>query len=182
VLIEEYDPDWPKEFEKIAAVLADALLGITHRLEHVGSTSIPGLAAKPIIDIDIVYKKASDFLEIGKRLFRIGYLHNGDQGIADREVFKRIDDYRKHCILDKIKHHLYACPAESSALKRHLLFRDFLRENEWARKEYFWLKMNLAVRADNDRKLYASMKEAEARDFVLRIVKLAESAEETGAS
>ena len=174
VLIKEYDASWPVYFAKISSIIAKALHDVAHRIEHVGSTSVPGLAAKPIIDIDVVYMTPCDFLEIGRRLYKIGYLHNGNQGIPEREAFKRIDGRRRHLILDKIRHHLYVCPLESAELKRHLLFRDYLRENEWARKEYLALKMDIAVRANQDQKVYASMKESEARDFVLRIIELAE--------
>ena len=176
VLIKEYEANWPEGFNKISTVVANALQGIAHRIEHVGSTSIPGLAAKPIIDIDIVYLKPFDFLEIGRRLYKLGYMHNGNQGIPDREAFQRIESHCKHRILDKIRHHLYVCPAESAELKRHLLFRDYLRENEWARKEYSALKKDIAIRANQDHKVYASMKEVEAKDFALRIIELAESA------
>lgn len=170
MLIKEYDVRWPKEFIKISTVLSDVLNGIAHRIEHVGSTSVPGLAAKPIIDIDVVYMNPCDFLEIGKRLYRLGYIHNGNQGIPEREAFKRFESHHMHPILDKIRHHLYVCPAESVELKRHILFRDYLIENEWARKAYSDLKKDIAVRADNDHKVYASMKEVEARDFVQRII------------
>lgn len=179
MLIKDYDASWPEGFAKISAVIANALHGVDHRIEHVGSTSVPGLAAKPIIDIDIVYMKPCDFLEIGRRLYKLGYMHNGNQGIPDREAFKRIESHRKHRILDKIRHHLYVCPVGSAELKRHLLFRDYLRENEWARKEYYKLKKDIAVRANHDQKVYANLKETEARDFVLRIIELAESATET---
>jgi GrpB-like predicted nucleotidyltransferase (UPF0157 family) len=175
LLIKKYDANWLECFTKISAVVANELYGVTHRIEHVGSTSVPGLAAKPIIDIDIVFMNPCDFLEIGKRLYKIGYIHNGNQGIPDREAFKRIDSDRKHSVLDTIKHHLYVCPAKSAELKRHLLFRDFLRENEWASKEYQALKTDIAVRANHDHKVYASMKEMEAENFVLRIIGLAES-------
>jgi GrpB-like predicted nucleotidyltransferase (UPF0157 family) len=67
VLINEYDPSWPESYERIAAVVAKSLQGVDHKIEHVGSTAVPGLAAKPIVDIDVVYIKAKDFLEIGKR-------------------------------------------------------------------------------------------------------------------
>jgi GrpB-like predicted nucleotidyltransferase (UPF0157 family) len=179
VLIKEYEASWPERFDKISAVVGSALHGVAHRIEHVGSTSVSGLAAKPIIDIDIVYMKPCDFLEIGRRLYKLGYMHNGNQGILDREAFKRIESRRRHRILDKIRHHLYVCPAESAALNRHLLFRDYLRENAWARREYYALKKDIAVRANQDQKAYASMKEVEAKDFVLRIIELAESAIET---
>lgn len=175
MLIKQYDADWPDGFAKISTVVANVLHGVAYRIEHVGSTSVPKLAAKPIIDIDIVYMKPCDFLEIGRRLYKFGYMHNGNQGVPDRDAFKRIDSDRKHRILDKIRHHLYVCPAESVELKRHLLFRDYLRENEWARKEYYALKTDIAARANQDHKVYARMKEVEAKGFVLRIIKIAES-------
>lgn len=142
-----------------------ALGGLLYRIEHVGSTAVPNLAAKPIIDLDIVYSQDADFEEIKTRLSNIGYYHNGDQGIKDREVFKR-NGVVENLILDKIKHHLYVCPVNSQSLKRHLVFRDCLRSNEAARLEYQALKYKFAEMVGQDQREYAQLKESTVNDFI----------------
>lgn len=166
MLIQEYNSQWPADFQRIKTILSDALTGIPVTIEHVGSTAVPGLAAKPIIDIDVVLADRNDFESIKERLAQIGYYHNGDQGIADREVFKRTGELTLHNVLDRIVHHLYVCPTESEELKRHLLFRNYLRSNELARNEYQQLKQQLAEEANHDRKCYAQLKEEKAKVFI----------------
>ncbi|MBN1648567.1 MAG: GrpB family protein [Spirochaetales bacterium] len=170
MLIHDYNPEWPGRFRRIRDVIAESLDNPDITIEHIGSTAVPGFAAKPIIDIDIVFGDYADFADIKSRLELIGYFHNGDQGIPGREAFKRDPAAVKHDILDTISHHLYACPADSAELRRHLLFRDHLRRNARARQEYRELKLELARETDNDRKKYAALKEARAREFVLKIV------------
>ena len=87
MLIHEYSPGWEENFQNIKAILVDALSGLRIGIEHVGSTAIPGLAAKPIIDIDIVFNAPIDFGPVKERLAGLGYFHNGDQGIPGREAF-----------------------------------------------------------------------------------------------
>jgi GrpB-like predicted nucleotidyltransferase (UPF0157 family) len=167
MLIHPYSADWNTHFESIKAVLDLALLGLDITIEHVGSTAVTGLAAKPIIDIDIVYNDSSTFQLIKHALVSIGYFHNGNQGIEDREVFKR--DVTSHLeVLDMIKHHLYVCSADSPALKRHLITRDYLRNNEWAKAEYQQMKYDLAEKAGQDQKVYAYLKEECVNPFIDR--------------
>jgi len=167
MLIHPYSADWNTHFDSIKAVLNNALLDIDFSIEHVGSTAVPGLAAKPIIDIDIVYKDAADFHSIKTALEAIDYFHNGNQGIEDREVFKRAGTSH-HEVLDTIKHHLYVCSADSPALKRHLITRDYLRNNEWAKSEYQQMKFKLAEQAGQDQKIYADLKELHVNQLIDR--------------
>lgn len=87
VVVEDYDPAWPRDFEllrqRIWPVLGDFALGI----EHVGSTSVPGLAAKPIIDMTIVVASRDEVPMAIERLASLGYVHKGNLGIDDREAF-----------------------------------------------------------------------------------------------
>lgn len=171
MLIEKYSPDWPHFFNDIKREIENALYGIEYNIEHIGSTSVPYLDAKPIIDIDIIYSTQADFLRIKAGLEKAGYYHNGDQGIKDREVFKR-DGKSVNAILDSVKHHLYVCPVNSQALERHLLSRDYLRKNNWARLEYQQMKYELAEKANQDRKRYAELKELKINSFIDRIIAL----------
>jgi len=92
MLIHAYTPQWQMNFERLKQVLQIPFAGLPVVIEHVGSTAVPGLAAKPIIDIDIVYSAEISFEEIKNRLVQLGYYHNGDQGITGREAFRRSPD------------------------------------------------------------------------------------------
>jgi GrpB-like predicted nucleotidyltransferase (UPF0157 family) len=78
IVIREYDPAWQKLFEGLRERLLDALGGLAVAVEHVGSTAVPGLAAKPIVDIDAVVTSAEDVPLAVERLERAGYRHEGD--------------------------------------------------------------------------------------------------------
>ncbi|MHA7058648.1 GrpB family protein [Aquimarina sp. M1] len=171
MLIQEYTSEWKEYFQSIKKELENAVTGITIKIEHVGSTSVSGLASKPIIDIDIIYNKDSDFKKIKTGLASIGYYHNGNQGILHREVFKRNGTVQNK-ILDSIPHHLYACPIHSDELDKHLLFRDHLRKNKTARLTYQNLKYTIAERADQNRKAYNLIKEIKAKEFICSIIDL----------
>ncbi len=170
MLIQEYQERWVNDFNELKKVLGDNIPTNDLKIEHIGSTSIKGLAAKPIIDIDIVYEKPKSFLEIKMGLIKLGYYHNGNQGIPGREVFKREKKEKKHILLDSIKHHLYVCQKNSDELQRHLIFRDYLRENQKERIEYEKLKYKIAAMTNQNRKEYAKQKEAMAKEFVESIL------------
>jgi GrpB-like predicted nucleotidyltransferase (UPF0157 family) len=133
-----YDRAWKSDFEKIKAeiegVAGDLIVGI----EHVGSTSVEGMSAKPCIDLDIVIEDVSGMDAIVNRLETIGYIHEGDLGIKGREVFK----YTSKPHLKP--HHLYVCPKDSEELHRHITFRDFLRTHPDAVKKYSKVKEDAA--------------------------------------
>ncbi len=169
MLLEKYSSNWNKDFTKIKSEINKILEGLTYTIEHIGSTSVPNLDSKPIIDIDIIYSNEADFEKIRSGLKKTGYYHNGNQGIKDREVFKR-DGEMANEILDTIKHHLYVCPVHSKALERHLLSRNFLRKNDWARLKYQKMKYELAEKANQDRKVYAALKELYTNDFIDSII------------
>lgn len=168
MLIQEYRESWIEDFKAIKSVINDALmnLNISISIEHIGSTAVPKLAAKPIIDIDIIFENNVPFESVKKGLEKIGYYHNGNQGIANREVFKRKNGCSKHQILDTITHHLYVCPVDSEELQRHITFRNYLIVNESARTEYQQLKYEIAAAANQDKKQYAALKEVKARTFI----------------
>lgn len=170
MLIQQYNPEWKTQFETLQSILLKTIGHSIITIEHVGSTSVIGLAAKPIIDIDIVYEQASDFELIKLGLEKLSYYHNGNQGIPDREVFKRSSEHTDYAELEIIKHHLYVCISTSSELQNHLLFRDFLSNNEWAKIEYQNLKYKLAQEVNQDRKAYAVLKETRASTFIEKCI------------
>ncbi|RDB60946.1 hypothetical protein C1878_12945 [Gordonibacter sp. 28C] len=150
IILEKYNPAWPAEFEKIKREL-DSVLGSTAlAIEHVGSTSVPGLVAKPIIDIDVVIDGCFD--ETRRILESAGYRHEGNLGIEGREAFSY--DVKAHLM----KHHLYVCDMRSAELQRHLSFRNLLRANETARNEYARVKQAAAALHPHDVDAYTSSK------------------------
>jgi GrpB-like predicted nucleotidyltransferase (UPF0157 family) len=169
MLIQTYTSDWIKDFTNIKSEIENGLHGLDYTIEHIGSTAVPNLNSKPIIDIDIVYSKQLGFVKIKTGLEKIGYYHGGNQGIEDRDVFKR-DGKFTNKILDTVEHHLYVCPIDSIALERHILVRNFLRKNDWARIKYQQMKYELAEKANQDRKVYAVLKELNINDFIDSII------------
>lgn len=127
VVVLPYDEKWKQDFEDIKNELMKVLATFVNAIEHVGSTSVEGLAAKPIIDIDVVVKP-NDVKRAIAALESIGYLHEGDLGIEGREAFSY--EEKEHLQT----HHLYVCPEDSAELKRHLAFRDYLRSHYDAKK------------------------------------------------
>ena len=138
VIVLPYDVAWESAFEAIKAEIQTALGDLMLGIEHVGSTSVKGMSAKPCIDIDVIIKDYSVFGEIVRKLGAIGYIHEGDLGIQDREAFKYAD--KPHLMT----HHLYVCPRDSEELHRHIVFRDFLRKNPEAVKKYSRVKETAA--------------------------------------
>lgn len=134
VIVLPYDASWKTAFNDIRRELEAALGDLAVGIEHVGSTSVEGLSAKPIIDIDVVIRDYSVFDAVVRKLASVGYIHEGDLGIKDREAFKYT--HKPHLQ----KHHLYVCPQDSAELRRHITFRDFLRSNPDAMQEYSAVK------------------------------------------
>ena len=133
-----YDPAWKDEYEKIKREITAALGELIVGIEHVGSTSVDGLCAKPCIDIDVIISDYSVFAEVVAALGAIGYIHEGDLGISGREAFGYSD--KPHLF----KHHLYVCPRSSDELHRHITFRELLRSDAEAREKYAKVKMTAA--------------------------------------
>ena len=157
---EPYNLMWPEEFEKIKAFLWPYVKDVALDIVHVGGTAVPGLSAKPIIDIDIIINSYDDFPQIAERLGNLGYEHIGDLGIKSREVFKRLESG------DFMKYHLYVCPKDSPELRRHIALRDYLRRNDSAREEYTKLKQSLAKKFRNNIDAYIEAK----HEFIMNII------------
>jgi GrpB-like predicted nucleotidyltransferase (UPF0157 family) len=149
VVVVDYDPTWPGVFVALRDRVAVALGDLAVAIEHVGSTSVPGLAAKPIIDMDVVVATPREIPLGIERLATIGYVHQGDLGIAGREAFQSASGRR---------HNLYLCARDSEELRRHLLFRDYLRAHSDEVRAYAELKRGLAQRFRDDRDSYTEGK------------------------
>ena len=120
VIVLPYDETWKSDFIKIKREIEAAAGDLIAGIEHVGSTSVEGMSAKPCIDIDVIIKDYSVFDSLAGRLYEIGYIHEGDLGIRDREAFRYTN--KPHLRT----HHLYVCPQNSEELHRHISFA-FLR-------------------------------------------------------
>lgn len=134
VVVVPYNEQWKIDFETISQYLFSAIKDEIIAIEHIGSTSVEGLSAKPIIDIDIVIKDYSVFDAVVEKLATFGYIHEGNLGIKDREAF----DYKGNS--DLPKHHLYVCPQFSLELHRHIAFREYLKNNPEAVVKYSKVK------------------------------------------
>ena len=151
VVIEKWNPNWKDEFEKIVASLGKDIIYNSIKIEHVGSTSVEGMSAKPIIDLDIVIEK--DKFEIIKRLLNDkGYEHEGDLGIEGREAFSYSGKE------ELMTHHLYVCPKDSKELFKHITFRNFLKDNPALAAEYSRVKEQAAVLYHDDIDKYMEFK------------------------
>jgi GrpB-like predicted nucleotidyltransferase (UPF0157 family) len=158
IAVVDYDPTWSDRFTALASRIRPVLEGILLRVEHIGSTAVPGLAAKPIIDLDVVVQRAT-VMEAIRRLGIIGYVHEGDLGIAGREAFLSP--------AGEPKHHLYVLEEGSLELQRHLDFRDALRADSTLRDRYAALKRSLADQHPHDRAAYTEAKSA----FITAVLK-----------
>jgi len=139
MIIVEYNESWPEQFISLKNILENNLSKII-RIEHIGSTSIIGMCAKPLIDIVIIIM--DNFVITKYELDTIGYYHNGDQGIPGREVFKRANNIYDDT-LDTIHHHLYVCDKNNKELKKFIHFRNYLNENERTKLEYRRIKKEI---------------------------------------
>jgi GrpB-like predicted nucleotidyltransferase (UPF0157 family) len=154
IVVEPYSETWEQAFLDIKAEIADALGALVIRIEHVGSTSVRGLSAKPIIDLDVVIQDRSSLSAAIAALERIGYRHEGDLGIPGREAFAY--DGKEHLM----EHHLYVCPEDSAELRRHVAFRDYLRMHPEAVRAYSRIKEEGARLYPYDREKYTEHKSA----------------------
>ena len=161
LIITKYDPQWPILFEELRVKLSELLGGMASAIEHVGSTSVPGLAAKPTIDLDVLLASAEYFPETIRRLSTLGYEHQGDLGITGREAFSIPPNL--------FAHHLYVCLPNCEEFRRHVLLRNYLRSHPAEVSAYSDLKWELFARLGDDRAAYIQGKD----DFVKQLVQRA---------
>ncbi len=144
----QYRDEWPLMFEREAALIRCALGSQVRRLEHIGSTAVPDLVAKPVIDIDVAVARELEPTEI-LRLRVIGYRFLGEYGIVGRAFFRKGDPYT---------HHLHVFDQGHPEMERHLAFRDWLLAHSQTRREYALVKTRLAGRLRDDRAAYTAAK------------------------
>lgn len=144
-----YDPRWPEQFKELRDRIAAAMGPLVLAIEHVGSTSVPNMCAKPIIDLDVIVRP-EDVPAAISAVEALGYRHEGNLGVNGREAFRWVAEFPEH--------HLYVCPQGSPALERHLLVRDYLRRHPEAAREYAEVKRQLAQKYHDNRTKYQAAK------------------------
>jgi GrpB-like predicted nucleotidyltransferase (UPF0157 family) len=151
VQVSPYNEQWSfmyaEEVNKIEQILGTDIV----RSHHIGSTSVPGLKAKPIIDIMIVVRDIAIADTCNQEMSAIGYLPKGENGIPGRRYFQKGGDERTH--------HVHVYQDENDEINRHLAFRDYLREHPYAREEYGNLKERLALEFPYDSASYIDGKD-----------------------
>lgn len=152
IVISDYDPEWAAEFTLLREQLASRVDDLALAIEHIGSTAVPGCAAKPVIDLDIVVPDLTTTAVLIARLATAGYRHEGDLGIAGREAFQAPPGSRPH--------HLYVVVARSKPHLDHVLLRDYLRCHPEQVERYSQLKKGLARQFTADRAGRAAYSEA----------------------
>ena len=169
IIIADYNPIWSKQFEEIKTALIHFIDEGIIEIEHVGSTSIQGLKAKPIIDLDIIIKNDQKIMNrVIDQLSELGYIHIGDLGVSGREAFKKLNAKTPDLGTNKewFEHHLYLCKKGSIGLENHLNFRNYLRTHPDKVKEYSQLKEALANKFPYDIDSYIDGK----TDFIIDIL------------
>lgn len=156
IAIEQSDPTWPERYQKEALLLQRVLSDIPVAIHHIGSTAVPGLAAKPIIDILLEVTSLHLLDKYNDTLCQAGYTPRGEYGIPGRRYFVKGENQRTH--------HLHAFELGSQHTLRHLAFRDYLRQHSDIAQEYERVKREAAEHSGNLSKRYSQLK----NDFIQR--------------
>ncbi len=161
-----YDARWPREFESERERIAEALAGVALRIDHKGSTAVAGLAAKPVIDIQISVQPLHPLSAYAGQLEGLGYQHLAHADDSFCPFFYRPGDWPH-------THHIHVVESGGDEERRTLAFRDYLREHESIAREYEELKRRLAPHYGasefSSRQAYADAK----GEFINRIIRLA---------
>ena len=161
VYLEKYNENWKNMFEEEKQNLKNIFKDICIRIEHVGSTSVEGLSAKPIIDIMVVVDKFEDFEKVREYFLIEPYSIKEDSDSDEILVRRGSEENRTHFI--------HVVEDGSNRCINTILFRDYLRKHEDVRKEYEELKIELAKKFENDRKSYTVSK----NEFIQNILEKA---------
>ena len=138
-----YDPHWPDHYQheanQIAKIFSDQLVSI----HHIGSTSIPGIKAKPVIDIMVVVREIEQVQQFYQAMIDLGYIPRGEHGIPGRRYFRKGSD-------EVHSHHVHVYGQGHQAILQHLNFRDYLRAHPMEAQAYNQLKGDLAQQYRED--------------------------------
>jgi GrpB-like predicted nucleotidyltransferase (UPF0157 family) len=159
IVVTDYDPIWPQRFEMLRAHVWPAVSDFALRVQHVGSTAVPGLAAKPIIDMSIVLRSETEVPLAIERLAGLDYRHLGNLDIEGREAFRAPASLPPH--------NLYVCHEGSIGLVNQVAVRDYLRTHPEVARRYGALKKQLAEQFPDDMESYIFGK----TDLILEILR-----------
>jgi GrpB-like predicted nucleotidyltransferase (UPF0157 family) len=160
--VRDYDPAWASWFDQLSGFVWPAVRDVALRIDHVGSTSVPGLAAKPIIDMDIVVASEEQIRPAIDGLASIGYRWRGDLGVRGRQAFSAPPG------AGLPRHHLYLVVENNKAHLDHWLLRDLLREDPASLARYAALKRRNVELADGDMEVYVAAKAALVAELLTR--------------
>lgn len=158
IIVTEYNPAWPQMFEQEADAIKKILGKNCIAIHHIGSTAVPGLAAKPIIDIMPVVQSLTDVDILSKKFEDIGYEYMGEFGIAGRRYLRKGGDERTHQI------HIFV-QTDRVNINRHLVFRNYLNTHEDTKNAYAELKRELAKKYPFDIDSYGNGKETFVKEI-----------------
>lgn len=162
IVVVDHDPAWASWFQELHDRIWPLVADLALRIDHVGSTSVAGLAAKPVIDLDIVVEAQAGVRPVIDRLRTAGWRWRGDLGVEGREAFKPVADEGLP------PHHLYLVVDGNRAHLDHVLLRDLLREDEGARERYAALKRRNVELAAGDMDAYVAGKAALVAELLTR--------------
>ncbi|MCP3029486.1 GrpB family protein [Halobacillus sp. A5] len=160
VEVEPYQEKWAAMFLDEAKTLREIFTEELLEIHHIGSTSVPGLLAKPVIDIMPVIKDITSVEQHNVEMKQMGYNPKGENGIPQRRYFEKGGDRRTH--------HVHFYQAGSPEIKRHLAFRDYLRTHPQDKQQYGELKKTLAKQFPYDIAAYIHGKEQLVREIESR--------------
>lgn len=171
LILQPYDPAWANDFYRLKEYLYQQCSNslCSFQIEHVGSTAIPGLMAKPVLDIDIIIEDTACLNTLASKLTFLGYIYKGEQGIEGRFAFRPSSAAVPYASPTRTwpAHHLYVCFADSLALRNHLCFRNALLQDSSLRDQYMACKMTLLNAPEINREKYTILK----TDFILSVLK-----------
>lgn len=164
VVIVPYDDKWPEMFETESLLIKTLLGAVAVSVHHIGSTSVPGLSAKPIIDILVEVTDINELDAYNLAMVSAGYISRGENGIPGRRYFIKGGGQRSHQV--------HAFAIGDLQVLRHLIFRDYLRKNRDIAGEYAEIKHSAALLSQNDVHRYSALK----ADFIAHHLRLELSA------
>ena len=141
IRLTNYDENWTNEFDQEAAFLKAIFKDELLQIEHFGSTAVPGMKAKPVIDILCIVKSINHIDTYNEHMSQLGYDVAGEWGIAGRRLFRKGGENRTH--------HIHVYEKDHPEIARHLIFRDFLKAHPHEVEVYSNFKQQLATRFDS---------------------------------
>lgn len=160
VIVCDYDQNWKREFQEAAAEIQEVFGKECLTIHHIGSTAVAGLAAKPIIDLMPVVKDIELVDQFNTKMKQLGYESKGENGLPGRRYFQKGGDERTH--------HVHVYETGNSEIKRHLVFREYLKKHSIEAEKYGTLKKELAKKHPMDIESYIQGKEQLVKEIEKR--------------